>query len=99
MSKKHRKFPARDENHPSRGSREGGKAAIQPPPDFTEGRNPKKSRLFWIPALILVISGYVLLNKVEPGGRNVWAVISPALLLAGYLLFVPAILSRYPRKD
>lgn len=99
MSKKYRQAPARSKNEPSRESREGAKAAAAPAPDFTAGGNPAKSRFFWITALLLVVSGYVLLKRVDPGGKNAWAVVSPALLLAGYLLFIPAILSRYPRKD
>lgn len=99
MSKKQRQSPARGKNEPSRESREGGRAAIPAPADFTAGGNAAKSRLFWIPALVLVLSGYVLLKRVDPGGQNAWAIVSPALLLTGYLLFIPAILSRYPRKD
>ena len=99
MAKKHRQSPARDKNEPSRGNREGGRAAAVPSADFTAGGNAAKSRLFWIPALLLVLSGYVSLKRVDPGGQNAWAILSPALLLTGYLLFIPAILSRYQRKD
>jgi len=99
MDKKHRQTPVRDKKEPSRESREGGRAAVAAPADFTAAGNGGKSHFFWIPALLLVISGYVLLKRVDPGGQNAWAIVSPALLLAGYLLFIPAILSRYPRKD
>ena len=99
MAKKHRQTPARDKKEPSREIREGGRAAAAVPPDFTGAVDGGKSHFFWIPALLLVLSGYVLLKRVDPGGQNTWAIVSPALLLAGYLLFIPAILSRYPRKD
>jgi len=99
MAKKHRQSPARDKTEPSREIREGGRAVAVLPAGFTAGGDASKSRLFWIPALVLVLSGYVSLKRVDPGGQNAWATLSPALLLAGYLLFIPAILSRYPRKD
>ena len=99
MAKRRRQPPAGDKILPSRESREGGRAAVVPPADFTGGINAAKSRLFWVPALLLVISGYILLKRVDPGGQNAWAIVSPALLLAGYLLFIPAILFRYPQKD
>ena len=53
------------------------------------------ARWLWIAAICLVIAGYALLGKVDPGGRNVWAAVAPALLLAGYLLFIPAIIKTY----
>lgn len=99
MAKKHRQSSSKGKIEPSRESREGGRAAVICTADFTAGGNASKSRLFLIPALLFVFSGYALLKKVAPGGQNVWAVVSPALLLAGYLLFIPVILSRYPRKD
>lgn len=59
------------------------------------GGNAIKKRVLWLSALILIVSGYALLHKVDPGGRNAWAIVSPALLLAGYLLMIPAILLTY----
>lgn len=57
-----------------------------------------KGRILWLSALVLIASGYALLHKVDPGGQNVWAVASPALLLCGYLLIIPAIACTYPKK-
>jgi hypothetical protein len=45
----------------------------------------------WAAAFLMVICGYALLRWADPGGRNGWSVVSPAFLLAGYLLFIPAI--------
>jgi len=52
----------------------------------------------WAAALILVILGYFFLTKADPGGRNLWSSLAPAFLLAGYLLFIPAINLSYPSK-
>jgi hypothetical protein len=60
-----------------------------------EGESRGKSRWLWFSAFFLIISGYALLHKVDPGGRNAWAIVSPAFLLAGYLLIIPAILVTY----
>ncbi|HAN04949.1 MAG TPA: hypothetical protein DCW72_07260 [Elusimicrobia bacterium] len=60
-----------------------------------EGERRGKSRWLWISAFFLIISGYALLHKADPGGRNTWAIVSPACLLAGYLLIIPAILVTY----
>lgn len=54
-------------------------------------------RLFWILAAVFIVSGYALLTKADPGGRNGWSVAAPALLLAGYLLIIPAITRTYRR--
>ena len=59
------------------------------------GGGAVKKRALWLSALILIVSGYALLHKVDPGGQNAWAIVSPALLLAGYLLIIPAILLTY----
>lgn len=63
--------------------------------DPRAGGEAVKRRALWLSALILIVSGYALLQKVDPGGQNVWAIVSPALLLAGYLLIIPAILLTY----
>jgi len=55
------------------------------------------SRWLWLSAAVLIVSGYALLHKVDPGGRNGWAIVSPALLLTGYLLIIPAIIQTYRR--
>lgn len=60
-----------------------------------EGGRRGKGRWLWFSAFFLIITGYALLHKVDPGGRNAWAIVSPACLLAGYLLIVPAILFTY----
>ena len=60
-----------------------------------EGESRAKGRWLWISAVFLIVSGYALLHKADPGGRNAWAIVSPACLLAGYLLIIPAILVTY----
>ena len=60
------------------------------------GRAPA-GRALWFSALTLVICGYALLLKVDAGGQNAWAIVSPALLAAGYLLFIPAIIVTHRR--
>ncbi len=62
-----------------------------------KGGNSVKGRILWLSALILIVSGYALLHKADPGGQNAWAIVSPALLLCGYLLIIPAISSTYPK--
>ncbi|OGS12562.1 MAG: hypothetical protein A2234_01830 [Elusimicrobia bacterium RIFOXYA2_FULL_58_8] len=52
-------------------------------------------RIFWVAAFVLILTGYLLLGKADPGGQNAWAIVSPALLLAGYLLCIPAIIATY----
>ncbi len=59
------------------------------------GGDAVKCRVVWLSALSLIVSGYALLHKVDPGGQNAWAIVSPALLLSGYLLIIPAILLTY----
>ena len=56
-----------------------------------------KRRFLWLLASVFIVSGYALLHKVDPGGQNGWAILSPALLLCGYLLIIPAIAYTYPR--
>jgi hypothetical protein len=56
-----------------------------------------KSRILWLLALSLIVLGYFLLHKVDPGGQNAWGIVSPALLLSGYLLIIPAIITTYRR--
>lgn len=60
-----------------------------------KGGGAVKKLVLWLSALLLIVSGYALLHKVDPGGQNAWAIVSPALLLAGYLLIIPAILLTY----
>jgi len=59
-----------------------------------EGEGVKPLALWGLSA-ILIVSGYALLHKVDPGGQNAWAILSPALLLCGYLLIIPAIVYTY----
>lgn len=76
------------------------KKLSQPPPARREtpgapaapaaGGETRFSRL-WPASAALIIAGYAMLLKVDPAGRNAWASASPACLLAGYLLVVPAI--------
>ena len=49
----------------------------------------KKGRVILISALVLIAAGYVLLKKADPAGGNIYSVLSPLFLVAGYLL-VPA---------
>lgn len=84
-----------------------GSAAVSPPPgsggaerytiEQTGGGSSVKRRALWSLAAILIVSGYALLHKADPGGQNVWAILSPALLLSGYLLIIPAITYTYRR--
>lgn len=62
--------------------------------DRTEG-GTVKGRVLWLLAAVLIVSGYALLHKVDAGGQNAWAIASPALLLCGYLLIIPAIVFTY----
>ena len=73
------------------GQDQGGTGRQEP----RAGGDAVKKRALWLSALILIVSGYALLHKVDPGGQNAWAIVSPALLLAGYLLIIPAILLTY----
>lgn len=91
---------------------EGGKPLKRPPetpatqaqPAFPtedpawEGEKSAWAPFFWILAVILIVSGYLFLNKADPGGRNAWSVAAPACLLAGYLLIIPAIIVSYRGK-
>jgi len=61
-----------------------------------EGGGPRALPL-WLLAIALIGSGYAMLHKVDPGGQNAWAAASPACLLAGYLLIIPAIVFSYRR--
>ncbi|MCM2267688.1 MAG: hypothetical protein NDI60_07960 [Elusimicrobiales bacterium] len=62
-------------------------------------KSPVLARLLWLSALVLIVCGYLFLNKADPGGKNGWAVAAPASLLAGYLLIIPAILVSYREKN
>lgn len=56
-----------------------------------EGGELRKTLPLWLLAIALIVSGYAMLHKVDPGGQNAWAVAAPICLLAGYLLIIPAI--------
>lgn len=51
----------------------------------------RHSPLLWLIAAILAAAGYMALLKADPRGENLWAFLAPAFLLAGYLVFIPAI--------
>lgn len=73
---------------------------ITPDSSFSDsgtGGDALKSRILWLLAAILIVLGYALLHKVDPAGQNRWAIASPALLLGGYLLIIPAIAYTYRR--
>lgn len=57
-----------------------------------------KSRLLWLLALVLIVSGFAALKKADPWGQNGWAMAAPALLLCGYLLIIPAIIFSFRRS-
>lgn len=63
-----------------------------------EVRGGGRYAFLWVLSLILIVSGYVLLHKADPAGSNSWAVLSPLLLLCGYLLIIPAIVLTYNGK-
>ena len=84
--------PARQDRAASAAAQVQGETGRQEP---RAGGDAVKKRVVWLSALILIVSGYSLLHKVDPGGQNAWAIVSPALLLAGYLLIIPAILLTY----
>ena len=62
------------------------------------GGGAAKSRALWFLAAVFIVSGYALLSKADPRGQNGWAILSPALLLFGYLLIIPAISHSYRRQ-
>ncbi|HBA61153.1 MAG TPA: hypothetical protein DCZ92_10110 [Elusimicrobia bacterium] len=63
----------------------------------TAGGKAPGAGIFWVSALLLIVIGYLSLVKADAGGKNAWAILSPACLLTGYLLIIPAI-SRSFRK-
>lgn len=73
--------------------------ADQAPEAGGEGGSALKRSALWLSALVLIVSGYFLLGWVDPGGQNAWAIVSPALLLSGYLLIIPAITCTYRAKN
>lgn len=64
-----------------------------------EGGKRAVAGFFWLFSLSLIILGYYFLIKADPGGRNLWSSLSPAFLLVGYLLVIPAIVASYPDKE
>lgn len=74
----------------------GPKLSLEKAP--AEVRGGGKYSFLWALSLILIVSGYALLHKADPAGSNSWAVLSPLLLLCGYLLIIPAILLTYNGK-
>lgn len=79
------------------GSRQGPGPQNARPDENSAGGDAVKSRILWLLSAVLIVSGYALLHKVDPGGQNGWAILSPALLLCGYLLIIPAISYTYRR--
>jgi hypothetical protein len=66
-------------------------------PEGDRGGEAGNSRWLWVAAVIFILAGYFLLHKVDPAGQNAWGIVSPALLLTGYLLIIPAIIVSYRR--
>lgn len=89
MSKKTAKKKSPTASGPSRETPAGAVLAGE------KGGSAAKSGWLWILAAVLIVSGYAMLKKVDPGGTNGWAVASPAFLLSGYLLIIPAIIRTY----
>lgn len=91
MSKKHRRraFPE------TSGKRARDTAVSPRVPGEEAPGGGAGARVLWFSALVLIVLGYLSLTRVDAGGRNAWAVISPAFLLTGYLLFIPAILRSF----
>ena len=77
---------ARKRQAPQPERRESPAAPVAP----GEGEGSRLSRL-WFLAAALIAAGYAALLRVDPAGGNAWAAVSPACLLSGYLLIVPAI--------
>lgn len=57
-----------------------------------EGGLGKKTGIFLALALLLIVCGYIFLQRTDPAGENMFAILAPAFLLAGYLLVLPALL-------
>lgn len=68
----------------------GPKSSPEKAPE--EVRGGVKLYFLWLLSFILIVSGYAILHKADSAGSNLWAVVSPALLLSGYLLIIPAII-------
>ena len=66
-------------------------------PEADRGGETGNGRWLWVTAAIFILLGYFLLHKVDPAGQNAWGIVSPALLLTGYLLIIPAIIVSYRR--
>jgi len=66
--------------------------AVAAPVNAAEGGERRSALPFWLAAAALAVCGYSLLHKVDPRGANIWGIAAPALILAGYLMFIPAIL-------
>lgn len=70
----------------------------EPAPAAEPAEGGRQSALpLWLLAIALIVAGYAMLHKVDPGGQNAWAAAAPACLLAGYLLIIPAIVFSYRR--
>ena len=82
--------------YPETSGKRVGNPAVPPRVSGEEaGGGAAGARALWFSALVLIILGYLSLTRVDAGGRNAWSVISPAFLLTGYLLFLPAILRSF----
>lgn len=97
MSKKRRQAAPPGRQQAKTGPEQGPAALPTPSAGNNGGESGGKKSALWITALILIVSGYAALKKVDPLGANAWAVAAPALLLSGYLLIIPAILATFRR--
>lgn len=89
MSKKRRQQPTQPKDGQKNGPAPGPGASSQA---GEGGKSLFKVRAAWFLAFLLAIAGFAALKKADPWGRNGWSTLSPALILSGYLLFIPAIL-------
>lgn len=98
MAKKRRQAAPTAQRKAGTGPERGPEALKAPAGGADGGENAGKGRLLWLLSLVLIALGYAALKKVDPWGRNAWAMAAPALLLAGYLLIIPAILVTFRRS-
>lgn len=66
-------------------------------PAAEEALPGKRTLLVIAAALVLIALGYFLLKRTDPAGTNLFAALSPFVLLAGYLL-IPAALYADTKK-
>jgi hypothetical protein len=68
-------------------------SAVQPARNEADAVIDKRGLIFLAAALVLVCAGYFFLTSADPAGRNLYSILSPLFLLAGYLLVPAALIS------